>query len=100
MPAGESRRAWHVRPASNAPAALQRIAPNPPPSAAPEAQSMIDSAQVQLPTQTGRFTGLSVYSASRSAPPISPMTPRRNASTQITKITPCVTVTHWPNCAR
>ena len=31
---------------------------------------------------------------------ISPMMPRRNASTQATKITPWITVTHWPNEAR
>ncbi len=30
----------------------------------------------------------------------SPTTPRRNASTQMTKIAPCVTVTHAPNWAR
>ncbi len=32
--------------------------------------------------------------------PSSPMMPRRNASTQTMKITPCVTVTQAPNCAR
>jgi hypothetical protein len=40
------------------------------------------------------------YSARRSLPPISPITPRRKASTQMTKMAPWVTVTHWPNCAR
>ena len=33
-------------------------------------------------------------------PPISPMMPRRNASTQTTKMAPCVTVTQAPNWAR
>src|SRR5262249_34366540 len=28
---------------------------------------------------------------------ISPMTPRRNSSTHSTKITPWITVTHWPS---
>src|SRR5262249_45293618 len=31
---------------------------------------------------------------------ISPMTPRRKVSTQATKITPWITVTHWPKPAR
>ena len=31
---------------------------------------------------------------------ISPMMPRRKASTQMTKITPCTTVTQAPSCAR
>ena len=26
--------------------------------------------------------------------------PRRNSSTQMTKITPWITITHWPTCAR
>ena len=43
---------------------------------------------------------LSPYSEILKNAPISPMIPRRNASTQIMKITPCVTVTQAPNCAR
>ncbi len=36
----------------------------------------------------------------RSKAAISPITPRRNSSTQITKITPCTTVTQAPICDR
>ena len=44
--------------------------------------------------------GAPAYSEILKNAPSSPMIPRRNASTQIMKITPCVTVTQAPNCAR
>jgi transposase len=40
------------------------------------------------------------YSAIFNLLPNTPITPRRKAMTQTTKITPCVTVTQEPNCAR
>ena len=40
------------------------------------------------------------HSLIRSSAAISPITPRRNSSTQSTKITPWITVTHSPTCAR
>ena len=44
--------------------------------------------------------GHRAYSASRKKAPISPMIPRRNASTHSMKIAPWITVTHAPACAR
>lgn len=50
--------------------------------------------------QDARHRNEWLYSEILSAAASSPMMPRRNASTQIMKITPWVTVTQAPNCAR
>ncbi len=48
----------------------------------------------------GRTRSEQVYSDTRARAANSPTIPRRNASTQATKTTPWITVTHSPNWAR
>ena len=48
----------------------------------------------------GVVSGTAPESGTFSRALISPMMPRRKASTQTTKIAPCVTVTQEPNWAR